>query len=194
MARPREFDTGEVLDRAMGVFWDKGYEATTLCDLIAAMGLSRSSLYDTFGNKHELFLATIDRYNATVAAPHAAAAIAAGGGGRAGIDALFRQRLALFADGDETRGCFLGKCASEAAPHDPGAARRVSTGLRQMEDILFEAVRAGQRRGEIATRHDARTLARYLSGNLNGLNTLARSEADSDALGRVVDVVLAALD
>ena len=62
MARPREFDVDDALDRAMNVFWAKGYEATSMSDLMAAMDLSKSSLYDTFGSKHELFLSALQRY------------------------------------------------------------------------------------------------------------------------------------
>ena len=62
MARTREFDREEALDRAMHVFWDKGYEATSLSDLLDAMGIARQSLYDTFGDKHALFLEALDRY------------------------------------------------------------------------------------------------------------------------------------
>ncbi|MCH7554884.1 MAG: TetR family transcriptional regulator, partial [Proteobacteria bacterium] len=76
-ARPREFDTTQALDRAMRVFWAQGYDATSLCDLLCAMGLSKSSLYETFGSKHELYLAALDHYNRTVTATHVAAVIAA---------------------------------------------------------------------------------------------------------------------
>ncbi|HEX9701827.1 MAG TPA: TetR/AcrR family transcriptional regulator, partial [Rhodospirillales bacterium] len=66
MPRPREFETSEALNQAMQVFWTKGYEATSLADLIGAMNLSKSSFYDTFGSKHEVFLAAIEHYKQTV--------------------------------------------------------------------------------------------------------------------------------
>ena len=68
MARPREFDATEALSKAMDVFWTKGYEATSLCDLLEAMDLSKSSFYDTFGSKHEVFLDTIRYYKKTMTA------------------------------------------------------------------------------------------------------------------------------
>ena len=68
MRRPRECDTTEALNEAMQVFWTKGFEATSLNDLIGAMKLSKSSFYDTFGSKHEVFLAAIEHYKKTVTA------------------------------------------------------------------------------------------------------------------------------
>ena len=68
MARPREFDTTEALSQAMQVFWSKGFKATSLNDLLDAMGLSKSSFYDTFGSKHEVFLETIEHYKKTMTA------------------------------------------------------------------------------------------------------------------------------
>ena len=66
MARPREFSTDDALGQAMDVFWSKGYQATTLGDLTRAMGISKSSFYDTFGSKHELYLASLERYRAAM--------------------------------------------------------------------------------------------------------------------------------
>src|ERR1700730_2144482 len=62
MARQKEFDRDEVLHKAMEVFWSRGYEASSIQDLVKRMGINRQSLYDTFGDKHTLYLQALDRY------------------------------------------------------------------------------------------------------------------------------------
>ena len=194
MARPREFDTEEALDRATEVFWSKGYEATSLCDLIAAMGISKSSFYDTFGSKHELFLAALDHYNSGVAGRGAEALIAGAESARAGIAAIFDHHIGLMADQGDRRGCFLNNCAVEVASHDPAAAAKVSAGLGRMEAAFLEAVERGQAAGEISGRHSATALARYLTVSLNGLIVVAKAGRDRLALKEVARIALAALD
>jgi TetR/AcrR family transcriptional repressor of nem operon len=170
MARRREFDTEEALEQALQVFWTKGYEAASLCDLIEAMGISKSSFYDAFGSKHELFLTVLDRYNDKVAGCQAEQLIEAAGSAKAGIAAVFENLIARMVDGGDRRGCFLNNCAVEIAPHDPAAAAKVSVGL-----------------GRAA-------LARYLTGALNGLMVLAKGGRDRLALKEVAGIALAALD
>lgn len=194
MARPREFNSREALDRAMQVFWTKGYEAASLCDLTEAMGLSKSSLYDSFGNKHELYLAALDRYNRTVAARDTRTVIAAAGGGRRGVEAVFARRLEAMVDRGETRGCFIGNCAVETGANDPAGAARVAQGVACLEQAFADAVREGQTRGEIANGDDADALARYLTSSLNGLIVIAKVKRNRDALEDVVRLTLGVLD
>ena len=194
MVRPREFNAEDALERAMQLFWAKGYEATSLSDLTAAMGLSKSSLYDTFGSKHELFLAAMDRYNETVAARRAAGVIDGAKDSRAGIAAVFAAFLDEMVGQGEKRGCFVNNSAVELAPHDAAVAARVAAGLAHLEESFHGAVRQGQEAGDIAERHDARALARYLTASLNGLVVLAKANPERAALEEVVGVVLAALD
>ena len=125
MARPREFDTEEALEKALQVFWAKGYEAASLCDLIGAMGISKSSFYEAFGSKRDLFLATLDRYNEHEAGRHARDLIEGAESVRAGIAAVFERQIEVMAGQGDRRGCFLNNCAVEMAPHDP-AVRRIS--------------------------------------------------------------------
>ena len=194
MARPREFDVDDALDRAMNVFWAKGYEATSMSDLMAAMDLSKSSLYDTFGSKHELFLSALQRYNDKVTGPGVGAVVQGAGGGKAGIKAVFTKYVDGFADDGDTRGCFIGNCAIEMSPHDEACTAKVAEGLAKMEEIFFGAVSVGQEHGEIPADADARRLARYLSSSLNGLIVIGKANPDRRALQDVVDVVMHSLE
>ncbi len=194
MARPREFNAEDALEKAMQLFWAKGYEATSLSDLTSAMGLSKSSLYDTFGSKHELFLSAMDRYNETVAARRAAGVIDGAKDSRAGIAAVFAAFLDEMLDAGEKRGCFVNNSAVELAPHDAAVAARAAAGLAHLEESFYGAVRQGQEAGDIAAGRDARALARYLAASLNGLIVLAKINPERAALEEVVGIVLAALD
>jgi len=192
MARPREFDSDQALEKAMQVFWSKGYEATSLSDLLSAMGLSKSSFYATFGSKHELFLATLDRYGET----HAASLIAILEGAQSP-----RQAIATILEGavrasnaEERRGCFVNNCAVEVAPHDQLVARRVAKGHGRMEEAFYRAVEAGQDAGEITTRQSARALARFLNNSLTGLTVMGEGGADQATLRDALRVTLSALD
>jgi TetR/AcrR family transcriptional repressor of nem operon len=194
MARPREFDTDQALEQAMQVFWSKGYEATSLHDLLEAMGLSKSSFYETFGCKHELFLAAMDRYNRTAATRGPAAALAAAPNARAGIAAVFEGAVEGICACPERRGCFVNNCAVEMAPHDPAVAAKAAEGMALTEEAFFETVRRAQVEGDISVAHDARVLARYLTSSLSGLLVLAKAKPDKRTLRQVVRVVLSALD
>ncbi len=191
MARPREFSEEEALDQAMQVFWAKGYEATSLAQLTRAMGISKSSFYDTFASKHDLFLAAIERYSAA-ATERMAADLEVDGSAREAIAAVF-ARATDCANG-ERRGCFVGNCAVEVSPHDPAAAARVAAGMSRFERAFEKAVRRGQQAGEISTDHDTRALARFLIVSLQGLQIVAKVAPDRAAVEDVVEVVLAALD
>ncbi len=194
MARPREFNAEDALEKAMQLFWAKGYEATSLSDLTAAMGLSKSSLYDTFGCKHELFLSAMDRYNETVATRFVAGVIDGATDSRAGIAAVFCCFLDEMLGKGDKRGCFANNSAVELAPHDAAVAARAAAGLAHLEETFYRAVRQGQEAGDIATGRDARALARYLAASLNGLIVLAKTNPERAALEEVVEITLAALD
>lgn len=194
MVRPREFDAEEALERAMQVFWSKGYEAASLQDLTTAMGLSKSSFYGAFGCKRDVFLAAIQRYGDTVAGKGASAVIEAAGGGKAGIAAVFRRYVNDVLEHGDTRGCFLNSSAVEMGPRDEDCAGRIARGQARVEEAFFAAVEQGRQRGEISAREDARSLARYLTSSLNGLMVMAKANHSRFALEDVVRVTLSALD
>lgn len=194
MARPREFDSREALEKAMAVFWTEGYEAASLSDLIAAMGISKSSFYDTYGSKHELLLSALDHYGETVGQRAAALILEHPDGPKAGIAAALNSVLDQRHNGGDRRGCLASNCAVELAPHDPEVAARVQQSAVRLEEAFFQAIRRGQDRGEIPKRADARALARFLACSLNGLIVMAKSEAPPEAMEDAVRIALSTLD
>src|SRR5205085_10050117 len=127
MARPREFDVEAALERAMDAFWTKGYEATSLDDLCEVTGLSRSSLYATFGSKRNLLLRTVDHY-AAQRSPSIVAVLARPLRVQEAFAALAREFIDHIVSGTGRRGCFLGNCAAELPRHDRAAIARVRQG------------------------------------------------------------------
>ena len=193
MGRPRAFNSVDVLDKAMAVFWEKGYAATSLSDVQAATGLSKSSLYGSFGSKHDLFLQALARYRETVT-ERAAAALESDAPARAAIRTAFMQVVDAAGRAEAPRGCFSCNCAVELAAHDRAAARGVDAVCRRLEDGFAAAVRRGQAAGEVPADHDPHALARYFNTALNGLTVMAKARTDRQALESVVEITLKALD
>jgi len=193
MARPREFDHQLVLDRAMDVFWSRGYSGTSMADLVTAMGLSKSSLYDSFGSKHELFLTAMDHYrdNVTVRirsvvdlkAP--AKQVIASVVGRA-VDRILAP--------SGKRGCFMNNCASEMAPSDGQTAERSAAGFAVMEDTFFQLIERGQKQGNISPTKNARATARFLTGTINGIMVIGKANPNREHLNDIAETALSVLD
>ena len=189
MARTKEFEPERALERAMELFWRRGYEATSLRELLEAMGIGQGSFYGTFGDKHTLFLATLDRYRE--AAEAGAVTTLEDGSPKEAIRAMFRGMVDVLAGQEEPRrGCFLANSAVELAPHDAEVGERISRYVRCLEDAFERTVRRGQATGEIDTRRDPRTLARSLVNNSLGLRVLARTGTDRRTLEDAADAAL----
>lgn len=188
MARPREFDPDTALDRAMQVFWAKGYEATSLDDLCAATGLSRSSLYGAFGDKRDLLLQSLDLYAERGAARFAAAL--ADPPIQVALRRLVDEFIGQIVSGPGQRGCFIGNCAAELARSDREALARVRRSLARNEAIFHDALTAAQRRGELAPAADPAALARFLVSGFQGLRLVGKANPDRDVLDDIAGVML----
>src|SRR5262245_16589595 len=132
MARPRQYDPDVVVDRAMQVFWAKGYEATSLDDICNATRLNRSSLYSAFGDKRALFLEALDRYGDRAVAK-VAAALALPVPIREALRSFLTEMIDQIIAGPGRTGCFIGNCAAEVARNDRGAAASVQRNLDRIE-------------------------------------------------------------
>src|SRR5262245_18501024 len=193
MARPREFDPETVLDRAMMVFWSKGYEATSLSDLCDATELNRSSLYASFGDKHALFLETINRYGDRAVA-RVAAALARPGHIRDVLAAFYADMIDGIVAGPGRTGCFLGNCAAEVVRHDRIAAPIVKRNMDRLEATFRDAFARARERGELPPSADIDALARFYLSSSQGLRLMGKAMADRRTLEDIATVALRCLD
>jgi TetR/AcrR family transcriptional repressor of nem operon len=188
----KQFDVDAALSQAMEAFWSQGYEATSMQDLLARMGINRGSLYGTFGSKRSLFVKALKHYQTTYQAPRVTAA-ARGRTPRQTIGFLF-DSLVSEALGERGRcGCLLVNTALELAPHDEQIARVVGAGLRDIETFFKQTIEKGQQIDEIPHRTDAAETARALLGLMVGLRVLARSLPDKQVLDAVASSAKAML-
>ena len=193
MARPREFDPENVLDRVMQVFWAKGYEATSLDDLCDATGLSRSSLYGAFGDKRQLLLQSLDYY-IDRGTSRIAAALSRPIPVREALAGLLGELVDTIVAGPGRRGCFIGNCAAEVARHDRQAMTRVQRALLRNETLFREALETAQSRGELSASADPQALARFLTSALQGLRLVGKANPDRAVLTDIASVILRCLD
>jgi TetR/AcrR family transcriptional regulator, transcriptional repressor for nem operon len=192
MSRPREFDVDLALDHALDTFWSKGYEATSLDDLCAATGLSRSSLYGTFGSKRNLLLQAVDRY-VERRTPDLAGILA-----QAPVQAAFATLAQRFIDqivsGPGRRGCFLGNCAAELPRGDRAAMVRVRQGLERTQATFRAALMQGAARNELAADADLDALAGFLTAGFQGLRLVGKVNPDRALLEDIATTMLRCLD
>jgi len=193
MPRFKTFDTDEALDGAAELFWAKGFEATSLQDLEARMGIQRGSIYHAFGDKQRLFLAALDRYDQVVLR-RLVADLTQGASGLAAIRQFFQARADATRDTAHPRGCLVTNSAVERAPTDPETHRKVRACLAGIEAAFFTALTRAQQAEEIRATADCRALARFLTSSAQGLAVLARAGVSRSVLADVVRVTLSVLD
>jgi TetR/AcrR family transcriptional repressor of nem operon len=192
VARSKEFDRDVALERALQLFWRKGYEATSLGELLEVMGIARQSLYNTFGDKHALFIEALARYSER--GSHGVHdCLAAAPSVRRAFRDLFEAIVAQTSR-EQRLGCMAINAAVELAPHDPAVAKLIAARQRALEETFFRALERGRAAGELAPAKDTRGLARFLVGALQGLRVAATGDPGSAALRDIARITLQALD
>ena len=192
MARPREFDEAAVLDAATDCFWRNGYEATSVRDLAAHMGITGASLYNAFGDKHALFRQVVRRY-AERSMRERISRLESTLPPKEAVRGFLGEIVERSVGGDR-RGCLLVNTALEAAPDDPELRQEVAARLAEIEAFFRRAVTAAQRDGSIPPGRAPEDLARLLLGVTLGLRVLARSTPERELLEGVARPALALLD
>ena len=193
MARPKEFDYTTVLDKAVTVFWQHGYEATSIEDLIKHMGIHRGSLYDTFGNKQQLFLAILDRYGQVVV-EKLLSILKTSGSPKAAIRQFFSTVIEHIVTAGPLRGCLITNSAVSTALNDPLIAKKVETVLTSIEEGFYISLVQAQKLHELSPGQDPRALARYFTSSLQGLLVMGRVQPDRAKLYDIVSMQLLILE
>ncbi|MFD1602674.1 TetR/AcrR family transcriptional regulator [Flavobacterium artemisiae] len=174
MARTKEFNEDQALDKAVEIFWHKGYNGTSAQDLVTHLGLSRSSLYDTFGDKQQLFSKALKKYQ-TQGQDAVKELLEESEDVKEAFTQIFKQAVIESLEDRITKGCFMVNSSVELAMHDEEIAKIVSDNRQTMEDVFLKAVKKGQEAGQISTKLDALTLARFVFNNYSGIRVLARA-------------------
>ena len=192
MARPKAFDEQVALAAAMQVFWRTGYERASLDVLLSAMGISKQSLYDTFGDKRALYLKALAYYrDQTLTSMRDLFASV-----RKTRDGFSRLLLGLSAESEEqhARGCLLLSANLERDTGDRVIAAFLRDNQASVEQIFATAIAQGQSRGELSQKHDPQALATFFASTIQGMRAMARLKSDRRALRQVAKVALAVLD
>src|SRR5437899_11652146 len=177
VGRPKAFEHDVVLDRAMHVFWSRGYEATSIQLLVDRMGIQRGSLYDTFGDKRALFFAAITHYDRVVTA-RLLAALDAPASGTDAIRRFFRLKVELALEPRRPRGCLVTNSAAELASRDRGTANRVGAVLAKTEAAFHRALVRARQGAETDRAGDPRARWRFLTSTAQGLSAMPRRSQD----------------
>ncbi|MCC8952977.1 TetR/AcrR family transcriptional regulator [Bradyrhizobium sp. Pear77] len=187
--RPRSFDMEAAVERAMDVFWSRGYHATALPDLLRATKLSRGSLYAAFGDKHSLFLRALDRYIAD-ALTRMDIELDSGGEPVAGLRAYLAGYIQRASGANGRRGCLLVATAMELAGQDAEVGRRVAGFFKTMEARVADALSRAEAAGRLADGVEAASAARILVCFVWGLRVVAKTAQTRIAWQATADALL----
>jgi TetR/AcrR family transcriptional repressor of nem operon len=193
MARPKEFNESRALVDAMGLFWERGYEATTMREVAARSRLAISSLYATFGSKHALYLATLDQYR-RAEREEVVRLLAAPRPVRQALAELYERLIANLMADPARRGAFTLNAAVELGGQDEVVTAQLREHFDDVCALLVPRLAAAQAAGEIADRFEVDDLARFLLFGLYGLAMMVKVYPDRANLERTAAVTLAVLD
>jgi len=193
MARTKDFDENEVLAKAIQLFWYKGYNGTSMQDLVDGLGISRSSLYDTYTDKHTLFVKSLESYQAS-ASGKMQEIISNSGSAKDTVKKLLEFVTNELLDDKQQKGCFIVNAEVEVAPHDAEVNNLVCKNDQQMEEVFYLVIKKGQDDGEIKNQQDARALSRFIFNTVKGIRVTAKSTIDKSVFDDIIKLTVSALD
>jgi AcrR family transcriptional regulator len=189
--RPREFDLDAAVETAMQVFWRKGYEPTTMSDLVEAIGINRASLYAAFGDKETLFLLVLDRYRKAFS-QRPVAALTEIADPREAIETFLLRTAEHLADERLPRGCLFANSILESPSGSERICRTIANGIADLEDAIYQVFQRGQREGQLGPGADCRALSRFYAGVAQGMALIAKVSADRSSIYDIARTSMAA--
>jgi len=192
--RPREFDRDQALESAMKLFWEKGYEGTTLADLQKAMGgITPPSFYAAFGSKEALYREAVELYKMTQGAP-VGRALAEGSTARESIEGFLRAAAESVCQSGNPRGCMMVLSGLNCTTANQGIEEFMREQRSQREKMIRKRLRQGVADGDVSRKADLDGLSTFYTGIVDALALRARDGVSRKALGRIVDYAMAAWD
>ncbi|HEY6737754.1 MAG TPA: TetR/AcrR family transcriptional regulator, partial [Actinopolymorphaceae bacterium] len=178
MVRTKEFDRETVLRRALELFWRRGYDGTSMADLVEHLGIGRASLYATYGSKRDLYLEALRRYG-ELRDPGPLERLSTPGPALPLVREVVRSYVDETLSDPHQRGCFVVNAAIERAPEDQQVRRLVESSWDALEIALTSGLMRAQAQGELPPDRDPRAIARFLVVFLQGVKVVGRAEPDS---------------
>ena len=188
MNRPRQYDREEVLEKTTDLFWEKGFEATSMNEVVARTGLNKHSLYSEFGDKEKLFIDCIDYYSSN-SSRFVRDILARKPLGLSNIEAFFENRVS-YAASDDCKGCLIFNSVTEKETLSEEVNQKVKALLSSFNVVFYNCLKAAQDNNEISSDKNCKVLASYLTCFTSGLVNYGKNETNKKKLRKMVDVAL----
>lgn len=193
MGRPRTFEPQEALNEAMRLFWLKGYEATSMADLMEAMDLHKGSIYKEFGDKKQLFHRALRSY-LDQGAVGMRAAMEQAASPREAVESFFKMSLRQCTTGEVVKGCFMMNTVVELGPHDEDIRQMIATFMSGMRSTLIGLIRKGQEMGQFRDDRTPEQLAEFLIFMKAGILTGSKVRFIDHGPSEVVEYALSTIE
>jgi len=193
MPRVKTFDKQKVLEQAMELFWEKGYAATSIQDLVSHLGINRASLYDTYGGKEELFRKSFTHYRKN-GIERMTSFFANQPDVRKGFKILFEEAIEEAVQDPARKGCFAVNTATELIPGEEGVAKALLENKHALEELFSNYLKQGEESGQLKSGKDWEVIASMLYTYFNGLRVITKIEQNSTKQKQTVAIALSLLD
>ncbi|MEM8845823.1 MAG: TetR/AcrR family transcriptional regulator [Bacteroidota bacterium] len=193
MPRTKQFDEKEVLNKAVELFWEKGFHATSMQDLVCHLGINRASLYDTFGGKEQLFKKAFQEYRSS-SGNMVKLLLTKESSVRAGFEKLFNFAIEESVNDESRKGCFVVNTTTELIPGDETIQNILCENLENVAGMFASVIQDGIDRGEIDGSKNAKDIGLMLFTFYNGFRVVSKIDTDSEKLKSMVSTALSVLD
>lgn len=193
MARTKQFDENQAIDSVMLKFWEKGYEGTSIQDLEECTGLNRTSLYNAFGNKQQVFERVMDRYKTAVLG-ELLESMEAAPTVKQGVLALLNTALNIHYDKSNPGGCLISLSVLESEQHDSDTREMLQQTVQELKRVLQARLNKGKKDGELSNTLDASGTATTIAATVSGMAILAKAGFSKSSVKKTINQVISLLD